>query len=749
MSLRGMLHAAGLALLLGVANIAAAQSGTPPPAAPALQPAPEARVLRLSFQQLGVYGSATLRGVEGTLGLPFGVRLDEVVTSAKLRLRYTASPALLADLSHLRVVLNEQVVVALPLPREEGGVEVRREVSLDPTQFTDFNLLRLDLIGHYARECEDPAHSSLWTAISDQSELELTLQPLPLQPDLALLPAPFFDRRDNSRLVLPMVMAQNASLETLHSAGVLASWFGALASYRSARFPVLQDELPATGHALVLATNAQRPAGLALDEVEAPTLRLLVAPGEPAGRLLLVLQGADDAQLRTAAEALVLGQAVLSGQSATVQQVDRGTRRPAYDAPNWVRTDRPVKLGELVDNPQDLQARGQTPPPLRVNLRLPPDLLTWNRRGVPLDLKYRYTPPARRDASMLTVSINDQLLKAFPLRPGVDGESSSLQVPLLGDGTRADSGALVIPPFQLGANNQLQFQFALESPRDGACRAAVRDTTRAAIDPDSTLDLSGFPHYTAMPNLALFANAAYPFTRYADLAETSVVLPAQAQRGDVEAYLFLMGRMGRITGVPALRYTLLAGADAQALKDRDVLLVGAGREGDLLSQWGAGLGVVLERAGRAFTSLPAAGVFPRNPLEDHERAQTDQRVAVSGAGPLAVMLGFESPLTDARSVVALAATGPAELARLIDSLEDESRVGRMRGDTVVLRGAELQSFESGPHYHVGALSVWMRVWYHLSLNPLLMLVLAMVGGVLLAFGLYGYLRRAAERRLAG
>jgi len=91
-------------------------------------------------------------------------------------------------------------------------------------------------------------------------------------------------------------------------------------------------------------------------------------------------------------------------------------RRAAYDAPRWVRTDRPVKIGELLDDPAQLQGRGVAPQPMMVNLRLPPDLFTWNRSGVPVELKYRYTAPAARDNSVLTVSINNQLLRSYRLR---------------------------------------------------------------------------------------------------------------------------------------------------------------------------------------------------------------------------------------------------------------------------------------------------------------------------------------------
>ena len=742
---------ASLALLLPAVALAQAPAAvpaeTPPVAAAPVAPATAAPTTKvLTFKDLGLYGPAKLRGVEGIMGLPLGVPLDRVVTGAKLRLRFTYSPAMLPELSHIRVQLNGQVLAALPLPKEEAGKEIEREVVLDPRYFTDYNELRFDLIGHYTLECEDAQHSSLWASISDRSELELTTQPLDLRPDLALLPAPFFDRRDNRRLELPVVLPAGASLDIVRSAGVVSSWFGALADYRSARFPVAVDQLPAR-HAVLFATNKQQPKGLAPTVFKQPTLAVLDHPADRNIKLLLVA-GADEAQLRQAAEALVLGQAVLTGPWANVTKVEPGPRRPAYDAPRWLRTDRPVKLGELVESLDQLQVSGHAPAPIRVNLRIPPDLLTWNRPGVPIDLRYRYTAPAERDNSLLSVSINNQLVKAFRLTPDqTAGTASEILVPLLADQSIQDKDGFLIPAFQIGANNQVQFQFAIEYHKRGLCTGVFTDITRAAIDPESTIDLTPFPHYTAMPNLALFANAGYPFTKFADLAETAVVLPAAAATKDYEALFFLLGRMGRSTGVPALRYQLVGPAEAAKLGDVDLLLIGGGAKDDLLAKWGHELTLLLQPGTREFLSPQFAGFFQDDPLRRGDLPRHESELGFATRGPLGAVIGFESPLKKGRSVVAISATDPTAAGNVLDTLEDEGKVPYVRGDLAVVRGGEVRSYQGEPVYYVGDLSWWMRLWFHLSRYPMLLTVLGVLAGVLLALWLYATLRRAAAARL--
>lgn len=734
---------AGLAAAQDASEEAVAETAPPESAA---APLPPLRSTDLSFQQLGSYGVATLKGVDGSLYLPFGIRLDEAVTAARLSLRYAYSPALLPELSHLKISLNGETIQTVALPREQAGTEQVFSTDIDPRYFTDFNQLRIQLIGHYTLECEDPQHSSLWATISPDSRLSLDLRPLTPADNLALLPAPFFDRHDNRRLELPMVFAAAPSPAEIRSAGVLASWFGALADYRSAHFPVLIDTLP-DRHGIVLATNARRPAGLDLTAVERPTLSVRDNPAQ-AGTKLLVLQGRDEAQLDEAVLALVLGQVALTGSRAEVVALRPPQRRPAYDAPRWVRTDRPVKLGELVEESGQLQVIGTTAPPIRINLRVPPDLLTFQRRGVPIDLRYRYTSPVQRDNSVLSVLINDELVQAYRLTPeDPSGAVDRLTVPLLDQPVGAGADSFLVPAFQVGADNQLSFDFALEAHRDGPCRSSTRDTARAIISPESTIDLSGFPHYTAMPNLALFANASFPFSKYADLAETLLVIPDAALPTQIEDALFLLGRSGRHTGAAATQVQVMTVSQLPEQLDADLLVIDSG-ESPLLSRWAEALPVRFEADTRRYLPRSPARWFDRDIFSAQDGVRDNPEVIFRTDGAIAALLGFESPLQKGRSVLMMTAT-EAEATRWIgDVLEDGAQVRQVRGDTVLVRGRALSSHRGTERYYVGELPWWMALWFFLSRNPLLLLLFSIGGALLLAGLLHVYLRRRARQRLA-
>ncbi len=715
------------------------------------QEAPSPPLLRqesLSFKQMGAYSPLKLRGVDGSQSLPFSVRLDETVTHARLKLGFNYSPALLQELSHLKVLVNEEVIAVLPLPKDKASSGEMRVVDIDPRLITDFNRIRLQLIGHYTLECEDPLHSSLWASISNQSQLEITTRMLTLPTDLALLPAPFFDRRDSRRLELPFVFGAHPSMESLRASGIIASWLGAQASYRGARFSANFDRLPQQ-HAIIVATNDELPESLRLEKVQGPTLAVISRSDNPAIKYLLVL-GRDSNELKLAADALVLGQATLSGQTATIHSVKYDERRAPYDAPNWLPTSRAVRFAELVSNQNELQVNGHLPDTIKVNARLAPDLFTWPTRGVPINLRYRYTPPLVVDESTLSISINNQFIQAFRLTGNQQtGEKNRFSLPLIHDSMAISADEVRIPAFQVGSDNQLQFQFAFGYAKDGKCRADTLDLIRAAIDPDSTIDLTGFPHYTAMPNLAYFANSGYPFTKYADLAETVAILPDNPAEQDVEALLSTLGHLGRSTGLPGIRFRINKASEINESGDADLLVIGSGSANKLLSGWSQALPNIIDGSKRLFKPMIQNDLGLANwfGIDKPDLKLFVGNGSLNTDGSLAAWLGFQSPLKSGRSVIALTASNNDALLSGIDALQDGEQTSKIQGDVAFIRNNSVESFRTSELYYVGSLPWWMVIWYHLSRYPILLSIMGLIAGLILAAWLFSTLQSIAAKRL--
>ncbi|USA42931.1 cellulose biosynthesis cyclic di-GMP-binding regulatory protein BcsB [Spongiibacter taiwanensis] len=714
-----------------------------------LLPEPEFET-RDSLADLGFNRSLELQGSESSIFLGFGSRLDEEVVGATLILRYTASPALVEKLSQLKISLNNELQRVIAVRDDEVGELREVRVNLDPRYLSDYNQLRVELIGYLDRECWNPDEPSIWAEISQNSELVLRKRSLRLSNDLSLLPAPFYDERDFSTLTLPVVFGPQYALGTAKAAALAASYFGSLADWRSASFPLLVNRLPER-HALVMVTNDNRPNFLEdFPLVEKPTLQIISHPEKPAVKLLLI-QGKDEAQLFTAVEGLALGNALLSGQIAVINEVSQRRPRKPYDAPNWVRTDRPMRLGEMVDDLNQLEVRGRLAAPINVSMQLPPDLFTWQSRGIPLDLRYRYTPPTDDNSgSKMSFAINDQFVEAFSLTTsGENGELKRVRVPLLDGGLLDSSNRVRIPAFRVGAKNQMSFQFAFAATSEGACRTIPANDYRAVVEADSTVDFTGFPHYLEMPNLHAFVTAGYPFTRMADLSETTFVLSPSPGTAEVETLLNLAGFMGASSGYPGFALSVTDQWDKAKLRDRDVVVIAVD---DALSKSmpdGDKLALILDRSERIL-DRPVRSPKRAGNFGDWSAAKSRavaETVNISAGGGFAALLGAESPLTKDRSVVALLGASTKDLSLITASLRDSGKLPFMHGSVITFRGDKVASYQVGDSYFVGRLPLTQLIWYHFSQHPFFLAFCALLLIVLISIAIWRLLTRFAAKRV--
>ncbi|WP_175816440.1 cellulose biosynthesis cyclic di-GMP-binding regulatory protein BcsB [Burkholderia diffusa] len=720
------------------ADAARRRSGTLPTTAEPGTLVPGGRRQALTFADLGARDPLQLRGTDGQNGIAFSVRRDEVVMGATLHLAYSYSPALLPDLSQLKVLINGEVAATLPLPAAQAGMMVARDVSIDPRFVTEYNHLNVQLIGHYTKECEDPANSSLWATVSNASRLELTYASLPERPELGVLPAPFFDSRDVRRLELPFAFAARPPRETLEAAGIVASWFGALASYRGARFPARPGGLPESGNAVVFATADDHLDGVTLPAIDGPALAVVERQAPAHGQLLLVL-GRTPGEVKVAALTLALGSKTLAGTHATVSRLEQVAPRVPYDAPNWLSSTRPVRIGELAEG-RALSVSGYDADAVRIDLRVAPDLFTWDTRGAPIDLRYRYTPTLRADRSSLNLSVGDAFVKALPI-PARETSRWSLSryLPFVANGI--DRATLHVPPLLLTPRTPLQLHFFYEIPDMGRCTGRLLQNVAGSIDPDSTIDVSSFPHYKALPDLAAFANSGFPFTRMADLSDTAVVLPAEPTSDVYGLYLLAMGRMGVSTGYPVSGVTVTDAADVGAFASKDLLILGAPDTQPLLTRWATRMPFGKDPDGGLFGGAEAA------PSPGAERERVRAGLSIVSDGTRALIAGFESPLRRTRSAVALiSATGHADEV-LGRALLDDDMLTSVQGAMVVIRDRTVTVTSNETSYHVGALPPITYLRWFLSGRPLLLALFSVLAAFVAAALFYRLLRARAARRL--
>lgn len=704
------------------------------------------RDVKLSFAQIAPPpGSMVLRGSNPDGGIEFGMRSDEVVSKAMLNLTYTPSPSLLPTTSQLKVYLNDELMGVLPVTKEQLGKKVSTQIPIDPLYITDFNRVRLEFIGHYRDVCENPANTTVWLDVARNSSLDLTYQALKVRNDLSHFPVPFFDARDNRALNLPIVFAGSPDLPQQQAAAIVASWFGAKAGWRGQTFPVLFNTLP-DRNAIVFATNDRRPDFLRdHPAVKAPTIEMIDHPNNPYMKLLVVF-GRDDNDLLKAAQGIAAGNILFRGDSVTVDEVKPLLARAPYDAPNWVRTDRPVTFGELKTYEQQLQSTGLEPASINLSLNLPPDLYLMRSTGIDMDLKYRYTMPPVKDSSRMDISLNDQFLQSFNLNSTQDVNKLMLRLPVL-QGLLDGKNDVSIPALRLGAMNQLRFDFQYMNPMPGGsvdnCVTFQPVQNHVVIGDDSTIDFSNYYHFLPMPDLRTFANAGFPFTRMADLSDTVIVMPKQPSEAQVSTLLNAVGVIGGQTGLAGSKMTIADDGSKIQDQDADLLLIGSipqklkdDKHIDLLVD-----------ATQSWVKTPMRHTDLPSIYLDEDDRQAGVQTGISSSGPMAAVVGFESPYHKQRSVVALLADSASGYDLLNNALNDSGKRAAMFGSVSVIRESGVSSLRVGDIYYVGHLPWFERVWFALSNHPVLLAIFAAISIVLLAWVLWRLLRIISRRRL--
>lgn len=760
---------ASLALMTFTSQLVAAQLALPtPPAAPsavvqtsdpATQTLPSWTVTR-TFEQLGRASDTLLLGINSSEQVEFSLRRDRIATDARLQLQYTPSPSLIPTVSHLRIYLNDVLAGVVPIEKDQLGRQTTQQVALDPRLIADFNRLRLEFVGHYTDICEDPANNTLWINISRASEITLQEQALSLKNDLAFFPLPFFDPRNSNKLVLPFVFADNPTLGEQKAAAILASYFGSQSNWRGAEFPVLFNTLPsvqskeATQPSIVFATNDHRPAFLSDLEkypaVQAPVVQLIDHPDAPYSKILLVM-GRNEEDLATAAKALALGGQLLRGQRATIDKVQTLQPRKPYDAPAWMRTDRPVRFAELITYPQQLQVSGLQPRPITLDVNLPPDLFVWRNQGIPLRTQYRYTAPSANDDSRLNISLNDQFITSLPLLAKGTSSLEELRLAVLANDSANATDKLIVPSLKIGDRNRLRFDFNFASTVGSAqrdrCQTILPADTQAIIDEDSTIDLSGYHHYINMPDLKAFARSGFPFSRMADMSESIVVIPKQTTPTLVSTLLESVASISARTGYPAFALRLSDDWNSASKEDADLLLLGQ-LAPDLRDN--PDMNLLLQRQHDMLVQpYNNSGIKESNRRgpNDVDNNQPANRVEVSAQAPIAAIMGMQSPHHNQRSIVALLGNDDADYSLIRETLGDSGKLNAVAGSVALIRNSGVYSQLVGDTYYVGSLPWWLLLWYQLSEHPVLLAALAVISILLTAFLLWRALRWAADRRL--
>jgi hypothetical protein len=486
-------------------------------------------------------------------------------------------------------------------------------------------------------------------------------------------------------------------------------------------------------------------------------------PKDQYGKLLFVM-GRDSSELKKASIALALGNQNLSGQSASLNPIDKQIARKPFDAPNWLSSKGPIKFSEI--NSADRSAsksatENETNPSFNLlNIQMPPALFSGNGKGIPLNLDYSYTNQFDNRGSSLSVNYQNQPIKSISLPMQNEwvnklGTSNEFLDKLLGlsksnslitkDSTIHIPLSVVYPSPYLKSRLiseggsiepilQMDFNINKSQAKTGDCNQVENTSSiNANISPNSTIDISGMQHFIQMPNLAAFSNSGFPFSRLADLSETAVVLPNSPNTYDYSAYLAVLGRIGRLTGYPVTLVTVASVGQIDSVKDKDLLVITSGNESQsLLKQW----------EGAIVSSNHSIFKIPNN-LNDIKGwfSSSDNFDIYQNT----FIAGFKSPLQSNRSIVLISSLNPEKLTDITASLDGS--MGTIYGSLMRLNEGQLELVSNQHNYHSGSLPWTVYLPWLISEYIALFMLLSAIAVAILSLLIYVALNAKRRKRL--
>ncbi len=689
--------------------------------------------------------------LEGTLdeaSAAFSVRQDDVLVGSRVSLIFSYSPAVAREDTELTVYVNNEPIGTLPLPKGRNEAKTRAEFTFSPALLSVDNRIQFRLMVKGLQNpdvCRLPKERQFWVQIDPESFVYLSAARLPVPDDLASLPRPFADRKDALELSLPFVLPANPAPDVVQAASIVSGYFGIVAQHKGATFPVSFSGLPAS-NAVVFVLGNNYPAGIPPLPGQGPRIAVITNPLQVDSKLLLMV-GANARELQQAAITLAHGTSPLSGPWVNATAATPPPRRP-YDAPNWVPSDRPVRLGDLMD------ARGLSGPALKDAIQVPfrtaPDLFFKNVIGAPFSLRIERAPDSWIESknSRMYIAFNSARVGEIQMEARLK-VLSRLKEWLVPGPTDSRLTNVFLPSYQLFSSNELNMTFDLRAKPDADCYN-LDWSEQTGIDPNSYMDFSSAMHFTALPNLALFANSGFPFSKFADLANTAFILPDTISADDAHAVLNMTGHVAHTTGVAPIRHVVATSSRLPGVADRDLVVIGSDATQPLHQKWESAAAIRMQ--GEALVPIAPMNrverfIQPRDWREPSEQG-TAQAVAKRQAGKAyGYISSYWSPVSPKRLVVAIGGSTGGAVVDVANAFRNIDMNYLIQGDYFFLSEGIAGFYSSGRRQFVGELTFWNKFQWVIGAYGFAAFIATIVGILFIAFSIWRLSLIRGRRRL--
>lgn len=209
-------------------------------------------ILRVHLNYLNSFNKVIrVRGIDGFYGISLPLPNKWDIIEASGYIKYTPSILLLKELSSAVITFNDVVVSQFKIfDNEHSGTKF----DIDKSLFYENNMLKFEAIQHYTYQCEDGAHSSLWSDIDlANSYIELHVRPRPIQEIVSSIKSDVFDDKQYSVTPLHYVLNKKDD-KSLKNFALFSSVASTNLKYKLEQITV-SDRIDIKNHNLIISTK--------------------------------------------------------------------------------------------------------------------------------------------------------------------------------------------------------------------------------------------------------------------------------------------------------------------------------------------------------------------------------------------------------------------------------------------------------------------------------------------------------------
>lgn len=704
--------------------------------------------MTVPFSRLRVKsGPIRLDGSRNEAMLVVPVSSREQISDLELAL-YVTNSISLTRRSQMAVSVNGSVIGQVAFSPEHPETRARIAVPRELIK-PGYNRIKFTVAQHYTEKCEDPTAPELWSEIdTTRSHISYKVKPHAINPQLSELPL-LMDKRlitnytlvvatpgvpGNDLLMAGGFVSQAAALSREYAPVVIRNTLvtpvkpEANEKKHKTGIDALPEDTFGGNDGVLLGVRDQLKPWLDKSTYEraAQPLLALFPFGKNGDRFVLVVTGADAAQVRQAAEALVKAYATLPPvRMSNIAELAATTikKRPTLLSG---QTQAFSGFGFTTVTRQGIY-------PQSMNLRfwVPADRFARPNSELNLHLHMAYGAGFGPQAT-LNVFLNSNFEHAIHLTESKGAVYYDYRIP--------------VPVSSLSPGwNELEFRPNMTPSRDtGACQAVYTDNLLLTLFDDSYLESDDMGRLAQLPDLSLFARTAFPFSGSGSNEPLTLALTGNA-RGNVGAAWSILAKLAQVSNAPLLNIDVAAPGEASG----NVLLVGQASEvpGELLDVSMLNRDGWLE-LGTERTATTESTLLDLFAGKQANAAEKSMRVSLGDLMHRSVLVSeFESPLVSEKSVVMVLSDSSDELQRQVSAMIFGNTWGKLTSGTTVFSatGNTLYSYPSPDSYMVGSAGARARLSFSFDKHPAIAIGILVFGILLFSLltwrFLVGYRRR--------